>query len=218
MPNLPLFALNADPKAVELLEVKRTFQGYFAVDQYRLRYRRFDGSWSPPVEREVFERGHAAALLLFDPHLDQLVLLEQFRVGALPAQRPPWMLEIVAGIIDEGESAEGVAARECQEEAGLTLLRLEPIFTYMPSPGGAAETIHLFIGQVDAAKAGGVFGLAEEAEDIKVHILSLGDAITLCDAGKVENAATLIALYWLARHHTNLRQRWRDAPALEGRS
>ncbi|MDB5395684.1 MAG: hypothetical protein JWM91_3190 [Rhodospirillales bacterium] len=192
----------------EILERKTVCQSYFRIDRYMLRHRLFGGGWSQPLMREVFERGHSVAALLYDPHADVVVLIEQFRAGAMAAKMGPWLIECVAGIIDEGEKPEDVARREAVEECGCTLGRIEPIGEFLYSTGACSEVCHLFVGEVDSSNAGGVFGLADEHEDIKTHIVPVATAIEWLDSQKIDNAAMLIAVSWLARHHTALRQRW----------
>jgi ADP-ribose pyrophosphatase len=204
--------MSPDPKSkagdVEILTRDTVYQGYFRVDRWRLRFRTFAGPMSAPVVREVFERGHAVGVLPYDPVADTVVLIEQFRAGALAAGRHPWLIEVVAGIRGEGEPHEDVARRETKEEIGCTLGRLEPICDYMPSPGGTSESCALFVGEVDCRHAGGVHGLADEHEDIRTLTLPADEAISRLDAGEIDNAVTIIALQWLARARPRLRQRW----------
>ena len=194
---------------VEIVERVKAFQGYFRIDRYRLRHRRFEGGWTEIMQREVFERGHAVGVLLYDPYRDQVVLIEQFRIGAYAAGRPSWLIEIVAGVVEPGEAPEDVARREALEEAGCTVGRLERICDVLLSPGAVMETVAIYCGQVDASAAGGVHGVAHEHEDIKVHVMSAADAIRLFDDGHLSNAVVMIALGWFARHHGALRERWR---------
>jgi ADP-ribose pyrophosphatase len=163
---------------------------------------------SPWLTRELFERGHAAAVLPYDPVLDQVVLLEQFRIGALMAPGGPWLLEIVAGIIEPGETAAAVVQREMLEEAGCHLLALEPICDYLVSPGGTSERISLYCGRVDASGAGGIHGLAEEGEDIRVSAVSFAEAMALLASGRLNSASPIIALQWLQMNRGRLRQTW----------
>src|SRR5690606_40469080 len=144
----------------------------------------------------------------YDPLRDEVVLIEQFRVGALDKKASPWLLELVAGLIEEGEQPEQVARREALEEADLSLDRLWPITEYFPSPGGSDERVHLYLGRCDSSAAGGVHGLAEEGEDIRVHVLSFAEAMAAAEDGRIDNAASLIALQWLALHREELRARW----------
>jgi ADP-ribose pyrophosphatase len=196
-----------DPR-VEILDQTVCYQGFFRIDCYRLRHRLFSGEWSRELRREVFERGHAAAVLPYDPVRDQVVLVEQFRIGALHAPEGPWLLEIVAGIIDPGETPEEVVRREAVEESGCTLQDVVPICEYHVSPGGTSERISLFCGKVDASQSSGTHGLAEENEDIRVVVMLTDEAIALLHAGKIQSAAPIIALQWLMLNREQLRRRW----------
>ena len=200
--------MNADD--VRILACDTVYQGYFRVDRYRLQHRRHDGGWTQELTREVFERGHAVAILPYDPRRDEVVLIEQFRVGAHAAGWAPWQLEVVAGIIDPGETAEDVARRESQEEAGLTILELTPIADFLNSPGAVSQTERLFCGRVDAAGAGGIHGLEHEGEDIKVVVVPFAELRGLLAANRVTNAPGLIALQWLLLNRDELRARWSD--------
>jgi ADP-ribose pyrophosphatase len=202
----------ADPRVV-VLEQTVAYDGRFKIIHYRLRHRLFAGGMSRELTREVFERGHAVAVLPFDPERNQVVLIEQFRIGALGVIDDPWLLEPVAGIIEEGESAAEVARREAAEEAGLELLDLVPACTYFASPGGSTETCQVFIGRVDAAGAGGIFGLADEGEDIKVHVVPFATALDWLRDGRIHAATTLVALQWLALHRAQLEERWKTGGA-----
>jgi ADP-ribose pyrophosphatase len=193
---------------VELLEKSERYSGFFRINQYRLRHRLFAGGWSGVIEREVFERGHAVGVLPYDPVADSLVLIEQFRIGALVAGMSPWLIEVVAGIIEEGEAPEEVARRETLEEAGLEIQALMPMCRYLVSPGGSSESVLLYCGRVDSRGAGGIHGLAEEHEDIRVDHLPYGEAMRLLEEGLVTNSVGLIALQWLALHRDRVRAAW----------
>lgn len=196
------------PPQVDIIEKQTVFQGYFRIDAYTLRHSLFDGGWSGPMRREVFERGHAAALLPYDPALRKFVMCEQFRVGAYAGGMDPWQLEVVAGIIEAGESSETVVRRETEEEAGLTVLDLMPVQRYLASPGGTSETITLFLGRVSAAGAGGIHGLASENEHIRVRVLDEDELKRLMDAGEITNAATLIMAQWFFLNRDHIRAKW----------
>lgn len=198
----------SDPKDIEILEKDTVYRGYFRIDRYRLKHGLFAGGMSKPVSREVFERGHAVGLLPYDPVHDAVVLLEQFRVGAYAAGMTPWLIEIVAGIIEEGETPEDVAKREALEEADLIVAELWPVIRYIASPGGASETCQVFIGRVDANGAGGIHGLNSEDEDIRVRVYPWKDVLRLLDEGRIVNALGLVALQWFALHRDEVRARW----------
>lgn len=199
---------NNMPADIEIIDKSICFQGLFRLERYRLRYRLFNGSWCHPVVREVFERGHAAAVLPYDPHRNEIILIEQFRVGAMAAPGGPWLLEIVAGIIEESESAIDVVKRESLEEAGCAVTDLIPLYDYLVSPGGTTERIALFCGKVDVTHAGGIHGVIDEGEDIKVHVITLEAALLLLKAGKINSASAIIALQWLALNRDYVRRQW----------
>ena len=193
---------------VELERRETSYSGYFAVDTLTLRHRLFAGGWSSPMRRELFQRGDAVGVLPWNPGTDEVVLIEQFRVGALRGADNPWMLELIAGIVEPGESDPEVAHREAEEEAGCRLRRLEPIATFYPSAGACSEQIRLFIGETTGADHGAVKGLAAEHEDILVHQMARTEALAMLDRGEINNGHTLIALQWLALHGERLRKDW----------
>ncbi len=194
---------------VEILERSTPFQGYFRIDRYHLRHRTHDGGWTAPMSREIFERGHAVGILLYDPRQDRVGLIEQFRPGALAAGWHPWLIEVVAGIIDDGETPEAVAVRECREEAGIAVGRLEPICRYLVSPGGSTESMELFCAEVNADQLSGLHGLPDEGEDIRVLTLPRHEAMAWLQEGRIANSMTIIALQWLALNHDSLLDKWK---------
>ncbi|MCX8660108.1 ADP-ribose diphosphatase [Gilliamella sp. B2772] len=186
------------------------YKGFFSLLEYRFQYRKFDGSVSEVVSREILERGHAVVLLAYDDKRDEVVLIEQIRIAAIETEDSPWMLELIAGMMDhENESIEEVAKREALEEAGIVVGQCKPIISYLASPGGLTEKLHVLVGQVDASTAKGVHGLAEENEDIKVHVVSREQAYKWVEEGVINNAASIIALQWLQLNHLTLRNEWK---------
>ena len=148
-------------------------------------------------------------MLPYDPVLDAVVLVEQFRIGALEAPGDPWLLEIVAGVIDKpDETPEDVARREAIEEANCYIQDLVHIYEYFVSPGGTSERISLFCGKVNAVGVGGMCGLEEEEEDIRVTVVPFLEAIAQLQAGNIKSAAPIIALQWLQLNHDQLRAQW----------
>jgi ADP-ribose pyrophosphatase len=194
---------------VEIVDATNIFERYLRIDTFRFRHRLFSGEWSAVRSYDVLRRGRAVAIVLYDPDCDSVVLVEQFRLPALLAGSSPWQLEAAAGMIDTDETPEAVARRETREETGLTLIS-EPIVIqrYLPSSGGSDESVVLFCGRADSALAGGVHGLAEEHEDIRVVVKPLSEIEEMLDAGAIESGHTLIALYWLLRHRDRLQQLW----------
>ncbi len=195
-------------KQFELLNKEVGFQGFFRVDVIEVRYTLFEGGWSKPLERELFQRGECVAAILYDAIRDQLVMIEQFRVGAINNSDSPWLLEIVAGAIEPGETPEQVAIRESQEESGCQVLELLLAHVFYTTPGGSSERIHLFCARVDSESAGGVHGLKSEDEDIRVFVVSFEEAMQLLADGKIGSGIPLIGLYWLSQHRDSLRERW----------
>ncbi len=195
---------------VVVLEHSTPYQGYMRLDQYHLKHTVFDGSWSIDLSREVLERGHAVAVLPYDPVADEVVLIEQFRIGGYTSpEASPWQIECVAGMIETQQQPENAAHRETQEETGLSILDLVPVHTYLTSPGCTSETIQLYCGQVDARDAGGQHGLAEEGEYIRVFTSPVEEAFSWLNAGRIQNGMTIIALQWLQLHHAEMRTKWR---------
>ena len=193
---------------VEIIDKTTVFQGFFRLDRYNLRHKLFNGGWSEPMQREIFERGHAVVVLPYNAQTDELVLIEQFRLGAMPSSASPWLLEAIAGMIDPGETPQQVAKREAEEEAGLTITELWPMLSYLSSPGGTTERIQLYLGRLTAPVQAGIFGLMQEHEDIKVHVLAREQAMQLLSEQKIDNAASIIALQWLALHLVKVKAAW----------
>ncbi len=189
---------------IELLSRKVVYQGFFAMEKLRLRHRLFEGGWSREFTRELFVRGQAVGVLLYDPERKLVGMIEQFRVGAIGLPEGPWQLEVVAGIVEAGETSEDVASRELVEEAGIDRVKLLPICEYLVSPGGTNERLELFCGLVDLRDKGGNFGLACENEDIFLHIMSEGEAFNALATGQCNNAASIICLQWLQLNRTRL--------------
>lgn len=197
---------------MEIVKQERVFDGFFKINRMKIRHALFQGG-NIEIVREQFQRDDAVCVLLFDPVRDVVVLIEQFRVGAIAKDRDtagsPWLLELVAGIVEPGETAEDVARRESVEEAGAQISDIVPITRYLPSAGGSDEYIDLLCARVDSSGLGGVHGLPEEGEDILVHLIPLAKAFALVASGKIDNAATIIALQWLQLNKTELLSQWR---------
>jgi ADP-ribose pyrophosphatase len=180
------------------------FEKYFKLDEYSISHELFDGGFSEVFTREIFERGAVVAVLPFDPVMHKVVLIEQFRAGAIDDVDGPWLTECVAGVIEPGETETGVALRESEEEAGCTINRLEHITRYYVSPGGTTEYCSLFCGIIDSTGIGGIHGLPEENEDIRVFVVDTAEAYRWVAEGKIKSSATVIALLWLQLNESRL--------------
>jgi len=168
-----------------------------------LQHDMYCGGQSEVITRQLMERGHAVAVLLFDPDADKLILIEQFRIGAKD-DASPWLTELVAGMIEDGESIEQVVVRECMEEAGVEITNCRELFTYYASPGGCSEKVTLYYAEADSSLAGGIHGLDEEHEDIKVKVVAYSDVVKQLEEGIVNSATPILALQWLQLHHDEL--------------
>lgn len=195
----------------ELIQREILHQGIFRLARYHLRHRLFNGGWSPILQREVVERLSAAAVLPYDPVLDSVVLIEQFRPAALANPSGPWLIEIVAGVFKPDEKPEAVAYREAIEEADCPIEALYPIQEYFSSPGGSNEYVHVYCGKVDTSTIGGIHGLADENEDIRALVMPLQEALDALQRGQIKTSPAIIALQWLQINHLMLKKEWGPA-------
>ncbi len=187
--------------------VRQPFAGFFAVEEFDMVFRRFDGSLSQPVSREVFIGCDAVTVLPYDPLRDRVLVIEQVRTGPMArGDANPWQLEAVAGRIDAGETPEVAARREAVEEAGLHMGRLEFVAGYYPSTAAFSEYLFSYIGLCDLPDGvAGVFGAEEEAEDIRGVLLSFGELIAALAGGEIANAPLILTVLWLQRERGRLR-------------
>lgn len=197
---------------VEILARRDLYRGFFRAEQVQLRHRLFrTGQWSAAIKREILYRGEAVAVVLYDPARDEIALVEQFRLGALDEPQGPWRLEVVAGMLEPGEAPLDVARRELIEEAGLEQVELSYIGNCLASPGGCDEKLHLYCGLCDLTEAGGIFGLPDEHEDIKLHVLAADEVFATLYTDRCNNPAALISLQWLQLNRERLRAAYQTA-------
>lgn len=195
-------------KEFKVMQKETMYQGFFSLNLYQVQHTLFAGGWSDSLTRELFQRGNCVAVLLYDPDADKVVIIEQFRMG--PVTQPDvreraWLLEIVAGAIEAGETAEEVAYRESEEEAGCMVKEMQLINEFYTSPGGTSERISLFYGRINAEEVGGIHGLDAENEDILVSTVSSVEAYAMIEDGRIESAIPIIAIQWLALNKHKLR-------------
>ena len=195
---------------VEIVRSERLFAGFFAFDRLRLRHRRFGGGWTRLLERLLLRIPTAVVVLPYDPRTDQVVLIEQFRSGALDHLGGPWLIEAVAGLQDRDEDDEATARREVMEEVGLDVEALVSCGAYVASPGAVTERAACFCARVDAGLAGGIHGLEVEGEDIRTLVMPADEAFALLESGGIVAANAVVTLRWLERHREALRERWRE--------
>ncbi len=193
-----------DANDVQVQEENTIHSGFLKLRHYALTHKLFNGGTSTVLDREAIIRPPSVGVILFDPSRQKVILVEQFRIGPYLDNDDPWLLEVVAGISEPGETLEEVARREVKEETGYQVESLIPVADFYVSPGASNEKLQLFCALVDASKAGGTYGMADEGEDIKVHVLSLDDAYDMVTDGRINNAPAVIALQWLKLHHHQL--------------
>lgn len=192
---------------------QRLYKKHFALDEYDVSYKQFDGSMGKVLHREIFERdADAVAILPFDPETQEVVLIEQFRPGALKDPVSPWLIEIVAGMIDEGETELQAAVRELKEESGIEVVPddLHYINAVYPSPGGCSERVTLYIGKVHADHLLNKGGLDNENEDIRIFKIPAQEAFKYCDNGRICNAAALMGLMYLRIHYDEIMAKFKS--------
>ena len=197
------------PREVEILARERLHEGFYTLDRLVLRHRRFDGGWTRPLRRELLLQRDAVAVLPYDPDRDRVLLVEQFRVGALGAAGGAWLLEAPAGLLEPGETVEACARRELLEECGIEAGRLERALVYRSSPGGTSESVTVMIAETRLDRVGGLAGSTAEDEDIRVHVLSAEEAFALVRAGRIVATTGLVPLLWLELERARLRAAWR---------
>ncbi|MCK5720689.1 MAG: NUDIX domain-containing protein [Thiomargarita sp.] len=195
---------------LQILEKVTCYEGFFKLVRYRLKHSLFAGGWSSELIREVLERGQAVAVLPYDPVRKQLVMIEQFRPGAIGYSKGAWLWEIVAGILEPNETTKEVAYRETIEEIGCPVTDIIHIGDFFVSPGSTSEITTLFCGRVDASMAKGIHGEVAEHEDIKVHVISLKTAIDMLQKNNIHFAPAIIALQWLLLNQDKIESQWNN--------
>ena len=183
---------------VEVLDRQQRYRGFVSVESLSLRHRLFASQdFGAVIQREIVRRREAAGVIVHDPTLQKFLLIEQFRAGALNAVSTPWQLEIIAGLIDDGEDAATCLQREALEEAGCAISQLELLYRYHPSTGASDEIYNLYVATADLSQAGGVHGEVSEGEDILVHVFDYAQLDELMQSDRLSNASLIIALQWL---------------------
>ncbi|MEM7293522.1 MAG: NUDIX domain-containing protein [Pseudomonadota bacterium] len=190
-------------KQVESESRETVYDGYFKIYKNKLRHTLFAGGWSESIDRELFDRGQVACVLAYDPALDAVLLVEQFRIGAIDDPDTPWLMEIVAGVVEAGEEPDEVVQREALEEAGCTLGEVEQIAEFYVSPGCSSEVATVFFSECSLKDVGGLHGLAEEGEDIEARVVPRTEAMRMLTTGEIRNSKALVALQWLALNYSS---------------
>ncbi|MDY4479491.1 MAG: ADP-ribose diphosphatase [[Pasteurella] aerogenes] len=195
---------------IQIVADEVVYDGFFKLKKIQFKHKLFAGGMSGVVTREVLYKGAASAVIAYDPVLDTVVLVEQVRIGAYDPKlaQSPWLLELIAGMVEQGEQPDEVALRESEEEAGVQVSHLQHALSVWDSPGGVIERIHLFAGKVDSRTAKGLHGLAEEHEDIRVHVVQRETAYQWVCEGKIDNGIAVMGLQWLQLNYATLQKQW----------
>lgn len=195
--------------AAKIISRKVLFEAYHKLEMFKVQPRSLKhGGWAEEMEREIFFGRPIAVVLLYIPETDEVLLNQQFRLGALVAGvENPFMFECAAGAIDEGETAEDAAKREAFEETGCEVLDLEFVCKAYSSPGCMAEEFHIYIGRIAKAESG-FYGHEHEGEEIKTHLLPWNSVLKMLDQGDFTNITAAMTVNWFARHRERLRKKW----------
>ena len=180
----------------KILKKKNLYNGFFKMNEVTLKYKKYDGSWTNKIKRELFGGAKVSAVLPYDPIKNEIVLIQQFRPGTISKNDNNYLDEIVAGIIDPGETPEETAIRECYEETGCKIKKLTPIQGYFPAPGSSESYYYLYLGEIKTISETRIMGLESENEDIFVKSYKIDEVRSKMNDGKILNGLTLIALQW----------------------
>ncbi len=197
----------ARPGDVQIAAERLPYAHFFAIEEYDVSWRQFDGQMSRTVTRAAFLSGDAVTVLPYDIARDRVLVVEQFRAGPLArGDGQCWQIEAIAGRVDPGEGPEQAARREAVEEAGLHLSELLEVARYYPSPGAVSEYLYSYVALTDLPDGcAGVFGVEGEAEDIRGHLISFDDLMALVASGEIENSPLILTALWLQRERGRLR-------------
>ncbi len=204
----PLELARFGPDDVETLARKPLFEGHFPNARVTLRRRSYAGEMSGPFDREVFGGWNSVSVLPYDPRMDAVLLVEQFRPVPHLHGDDAWLAQPIAGFIEDGEDIEEALRRETREEANLEIGRLELIASMYLSPGALLERNQLYAAPADLSQAGGTHGLEEEHEDIRAIVADASDAIAATRDGRLRDAMTIVAMNWLERERPRIRTEW----------
>ncbi|MDE1174339.1 MAG: NUDIX domain-containing protein [Parvibaculaceae bacterium] len=190
---------------IDILERRTIGQGWGKLERFKLRHRRYDGAWSAPIERDLYTIAEVMVVIPYDPALDAILLVEQFRTCGLHWGEATWLVEGIAGIVEPGEDPRETARREAVEEGNCEIRDIMPIMTGYSSPGGYGERAHLFAARADLSGAGGgVHGLADEGEDIRALVVSLDEAYAAGQDGRIQDLKTVLMVQWLVLNRARL--------------
>ena len=191
---------------IQVENIQREYLGFFALNQISLKYSQFDGDISELKNRVILMGSEASLILPYDPVLDKVLLVEQFRIGPFcRGDRAPWVFEPVAGIIEVGETPEEAAKREVFEEAGLEVTQLVKMGSGYPSPGEATSYFYNYIAIVDLSEySPGIYGAKNEGEDIRTHVIDFNTVLNWSVSNKLRVLPLNTMVLWLALNKLKL--------------
>ena len=186
------------------------YKGFFSVEEHELSYQKFNKTQSDVVIRSALISSEAVIVLPYDPINDRVLLIEQFRTGPyVKGDENPWLLEPIAGLVDDGETPELAGLREAQEEAHLKIENLELVARSYPSPGISTEFFHQYIGIASLPENTNlVTGLKSEAEDIQSHIFSYEEFSKMINEGDINVGPAILLGLWLSKNRKNLMKKY----------
>jgi ADP-ribose pyrophosphatase len=194
-----------EPQA-KIVSRRNVYKGFFTVEELDIEMDRFDGG-TQMTRRLNFERGHAVAILAYDPARDEVIMVNEVRPPMLAAGDYPFNDSLSAGMIDEGETPVEAAIREMHEETGQELRN--PVLIHpglYASAGGTSEKLALVMGIVDTSLAGGIHGEASEGENIKTVVVKAEEFIQRAEDGRLKDMKSIACAHWLALHRDELRK------------
>ena len=191
---------------IQIEDLKREYLGFFALNQVDLKYPFFDNSTSGLKSRTILMGSEASLILPYDPILDKVLLVEQFRIGPFcRGDKAPWVYEPVAGMIEFGEKPEDAAKREVFEEAGIQVTNLVKINSGYPNPGEATTYFYNYIGIVDLSDySPGIYGVRDEGEDIRTHVIDFTEVLSWSISNKLRVLPLTTMVLWLALNKLKL--------------
>ncbi len=188
----------------KIINKKNLYSGFFSLNKYEFIHQKHDGNWTNKVQREIFSGAHVSTLLPYDPIKEEIILIQQFRAGVISRYDEDYLYEIVAGIIDNNESPEQTAKRECLEETGCEVNKIIPIQSYFPAPGSSESYYHLYLGYINSFHGERIKGLESENENILVKAFKVDQVRKMLKDKRIINGLTLVALQWFfLEYHKN---------------
>jgi nudix-type nucleoside diphosphatase (YffH/AdpP family) len=191
--------MSAPSERVRIVETRVLSDNWYTLKTTTFDFRRSDGSWQRQ-QRETYDRGNGAVVLLYQRETRRVVLTRQFRFPAYVNGHDGMLVEAAAGLLDDATPEERIRL-EAEEETGYRIHDVRKVFEAFMSPGSVTEKLHFFIAAYDAStKVGDGGGLEGEGEDIEVVEVAFDDALAMIDRGEIVDAKTIMLLQYAALH------------------